>query len=61
MVDFESKNLGDGSYGIYFPNQSKVLGNHHSDDDNSIDVHGGEYPSVPVDILVSQEYVFLKI
>jgi len=60
LVDFESRNLTDESNEIDFPNQSKVLGNHHSEDDHSIDVHGDEFPSALTDLPVSQEDFDLK-
>lgn len=60
LIDFEYNNLGDESNEINLPNQSKVLGNHHSDDDDSIDVHGDKFPSAPFDISVSKEDFVLE-
>lgn len=40
-----------------FPNKPKVFGNHHFDDDDSID---DEFPCEPIDISFSQENYSFK-
>jgi len=65
LADFDSTNLGDQLKEVNFPNQSEVLGNHHYDDHDSIDVYDDEFPSVSTNILVSKEvfnskYVYLE-
>lgn len=58
---FESTNIDSQSNETNLINQlNKVLGNHHSDDDDYVDVHGDEFPNAPTDLLVSQEDSILK-
>lgn len=61
LVDLEPINLGIKSNDINFPNQSsKVLGNHHFDDADSIDVYDEGCPSAPTGLSISQEHFYLK-
>lgn len=53
FVDIEFANLSDQSNELNFPNQSsESLGNHHFDDDDSIDVYIDEFPSASTNLSI---------
>lgn len=59
LASNESKNLGDESNRINFPDQFEVLGNQHPDHSDSIIVWDDVFPSAPTDILVPPDDFYL--
>lgn len=60
LIYLKSTNIYDKSNELNFPNQIKVLGNCHFDDDDSIFVGCYEFPSAPTETSISQEDFNLK-
>lgn len=55
FVDKEFQHHGNHSNEIKTLYQNEALGNHNSDNNDSIDMHGDECPSTFHDLLFSQE------
>ena len=60
FVDQESQHLDEQSSGTEFLNQNEALGNHHLDNNDSIDIHGDECSSTLDGLLFLQEDLDLQ-
>lgn len=60
MLDFESTNLDSESNEICLLNKYEYLNNHHSGDDDYVDVCNDEFPSEPANPSLPREYFYLK-